>query len=107
MEIGRKLTPSQILLRFFINIFCDQNFKVLFSTPCRLFEEEMVMMMMRRRMINIIKATGDFYMVSYAAILHIVMHHSSLEESIVRSLTQRTAVWETNFHIALNTNSIL
>lgn len=68
---------------------------------------KMVMMMMRRRMINIIKATGDFYMVSYAAILHIVMHHSSLEESIVRSLTQRTAVWETNFHIALNTNSIL
>ena len=48
-------------------------------------------------------------MVSYAAILHIVMHHSSLEESIVRSLTQRTAVWETiiYFHIALNTNSIL
>ena len=40
MEIGRKLTPSQILLRFFINIFCDQNFKVLFSTPCSLFEEE-------------------------------------------------------------------
>lgn len=68
---------------------------------------KMVMMMMRRRMINIIKATGDFYMVSYAAILHIVMHHSSLEESIVCSLTQRTAVWETNFHIALNTNSIL
>ena len=61
--------------------------------------------MMRRRMINIIKATGDFYMVSYAAILHIVMHHSSLEESIVRSLTQRTAV--STFHIALNTNSIL
>ena len=46
-------------------------------------------------------------MVSYAAILHIVMHHSSLEESIVCSLTQRTAVRETNFHIALNTNSIL
>ena len=40
MEMGRKLTPSQILLRFVINIFCDQNFKVLFSTPCSLFEEE-------------------------------------------------------------------
>ena len=35
-------------------------------------------------MINI-KATGDFYMVSYADILHVVMHHYSLEESIVCS----------------------
>ena len=84
MEMGRKLTPSQILLRFVINIFCDQNFKVLFSTPCSLFKEETVMMMMMMRRINI-KATGDFYMVSYAAILHVVMHHSSLEESIVCS----------------------
>ena len=32
-----------------------------------------------------IKEKGDFYMVSYEDILHVVMHHSSLEESIVRS----------------------
>ena len=31
------------------------------------------------------KSNRDFYMVSYAAIIHIVMHHSSLEESIVCS----------------------
>ena len=44
----------------------------------------MIMMMMRKRMIKI-KATRDFYIVSSAAILHIVMHHSSLEKSIVCS----------------------
>ena len=34
------------------------------------------------------KSNRDFYMVSYAAILHIVMHHSSLEGNIVCSHKQ-------------------
>ena len=84
MEMGGKLTPSQIIWRFFINIFCDQNFlgpilHTLQSVWRRNGDDD------DEEEDDKHKSNRDFYMVSYAAILHIVMHHSSLEESIVCS----------------------
>ena len=90
---GRKIhtiTNSFEIMRFFINIFCDHSFlgpilHTLQSVWRRNGDNDDDDDDDEEEEDDKHKSNRDFYMVSYAAILHIDMHHSSLEENIVCS----------------------
>ena len=87
---GRKIDT---ITNSFINIFCDHSFlgpilHTLQSVWRRNGDDDDDDDDEEEEEDDKHKSNRDFYMVSYAAILHIVMHHSSLEGNIVCSHKQ-------------------